>query len=204
MPDGIHWILKLSDLSEANAGGRGTKPEPRAIAAAKVSTNNLLRAALATLTAAFIGVIFFSLRDTSAKEGGQAPEFAITTDQGQRVTPTTFGGKVLILNFWATWCAPCVEEIPSLNEFQKKFAHAGVVVVAVSIDKNQEKYRTFLDRIHVSFETARDPNADISNEYGTFRYPETYIIKDGRIMRKFPNAENWLSDEMTQYVQSLL
>jgi cytochrome c biogenesis protein CcmG/thiol:disulfide interchange protein DsbE len=195
---------EIVQCSEANAGGSGTKPRPRAVAAAKVSTNNLLRAALATLTAAFIGVIFFSLRDTSAKEGGQAPGFAITTDQGQRVTPTTFGGKVLVLNFWATWCAPCVEEIPSLNEFQKKFADSGVVVVAVSIDKNEQKYRTFLDRIHVFFETARDPNADISNEYGTFRYPETYIIKDGRIMRKFPNAENWLSDEMTQYVQSLL
>lgn len=170
----------------------------------KVSTNNILRAALATLTAAFIGVIFFSLRDTSAKEGGEAPGFAITTDQGQQVTPTAFGGKVLVLNFWATWCTPCVEEIPSLNEFQKKFAGSGVVVVAVSIDKNPQKYRAFLDRIHLAFETARDPNADISNKYGTFRYPETYIIKDGRIMRKFPNAEDWLSDDMTQYVQSLL
>jgi len=169
-----------------------------------VSTNNLLRAALAGLTAAFIGVIFFSLRDTSAKEGGQAPGFDVTTDQGQRVTPTSFGGKVLVLNFWATWCAPCVEEIPSLNEFQKKLASSGVVVVAVSIDKNPEKYRAFLDRIHVSFETARDPSADISNEYGTFRYPESYIIKDGRIMRKFDNAEDWLSDDMMQYVRSLL
>ncbi len=169
-----------------------------------MSTNNLLRAALATLTAVFIGVIFFSLRDTSAKEGGQAPSFAITTDQGQRVTPSAFGGKVLVLNFWATWCPTCIEEIPSLNEFQKKFAGAGVVVVAVSIDKNQQKYRAFLDRIHLAFQTARDPNADISNAFGTFQFPETYIIKDGRIMRKFPNAEDWLSDDMTHYVQSLL
>ncbi len=169
-----------------------------------MSTNNLLRAALAVLSAVFIAVIFLSLRDTSAKEGGQAPDFAITTDQGRRVTPTSFGGKVLVLNFWATWCPPCVEEIPSLNEFQNRLASSGVVVVAVSIDKNPQKYRAFLDRIHVSFETARDPGADISNEYGTFRYPESYIIKDGRIMRKFPNAEDWLSDEMMQYVRSLL
>jgi peroxiredoxin len=159
---------------------------------------------LGALTVAFVGLIVFSLRDTSAKEGGRAPEFSITTDQGQRVTPDSFGGKVLVLNFWATWCSPCVQEIPSLNEFQKKFAKSGVVVVAVSIDKNPQKYRAFLSRIHVSFDTVRDPTAAISAKYGTFQYPETYIIKDGRVMRKFANAEDWGSDEITQYVQSLL
>jgi cytochrome c biogenesis protein CcmG, thiol:disulfide interchange protein DsbE len=152
----------------------------------------------------FLGLIGFSLRDTSAKEGGAAPAFAITTDQGRRVTPTSFGGKVLVLNFWATWCSPCVQEIPSLNEFQKRFANSGVVVVAVSIDKNAQKYQRFLDRIHVSFGTARDPGADISSEYGTFQYPESYIIKDGRIVRKFDNAADWTSDDITQYVESLL
>jgi cytochrome c biogenesis protein CcmG/thiol:disulfide interchange protein DsbE len=144
------------------------------------------------------------LRDTSAKEGGPAPEFSVKTDQGNRVTLRSFGGKILVLNFWATWCAPCVQEIPSLNAFQKRFAKSGVVVVAVSVDKSEQKYKTFLNRIPVSFETARDPSQDLNAEYGTFQFPETYIIKDGRIMRKFPNAEDWLSDDMTQYVQSLL
>jgi len=166
--------------------------------------NNFLRSLLAVLVAAFIGVTVFSLRDTSAKEGGKAPEFSISTDQGVHVTPTQFGGKVLVLNFWATFCATCVQEIPSLNEFQKHFGKDGVVVVAVSIDKNARKYRDFLDRIHVSFATARDPSANVSSEYGTFQIPETYIIKDGRILRKFANSEDWTSDDMTQYVQSLL
>jgi peroxiredoxin len=169
-----------------------------------VNTNNILRALLGLLSLGFVAVIIFSLRDTSAKEGGQAPVFSIATDQGERVTPTSFGGKVLVLNFWATWCVPCVEEIPSLNAFQKRFANAGVKVVAVSMDKNPQKYRAFLDRIHVSFETARDPNADVSAEYGTFQYPESYIIKDGRVVRKFGNAVDWGTDDMTQYVQGLL
>ena len=146
----------------------------------------------------------FSLRDTSAKEGGTAPEFAITTDHGRRITPTSFGGKVLVLNFWATWCSPCIQEIPSLDQFQKKFSGTGVVVVAVSIDKNSQKYKSFLEHVHVSFDTVRDPSADVSAQYGTFQYPETYIIKDGRIMRKFAEAENWMSDDITHYVQSLL
>jgi len=156
------------------------------------------------LTVAFIGLIGFSLRDTSAKEGGRAPDFSIMTDQGKRVTLSSFGGKILVLNFWATWCAPCIQEIPSLNEFQKEFANSGVVVVAISIDKNPQKYRAFLDRIRVSFDTAIDPNADISAQYGTFQVPETYIIKDGRVMRKFAEAENWLTDDMKSYVRSLI
>lgn len=91
-----------------------------------------------------------------------------------------------------------------MNEFQKEFAKEGVVVVAVSIDKNPQRYRNFLSHFHVAFDTARDPNADISSEYGTFLFPESYIIKDGRVVRKFGNAENWVSDDVKQYVQSLL
>ena len=169
-----------------------------------MNTNNALRALLGCLNLLFVGLIVFSLRDTSAKEGGRAPDFSIKTDQGREVTPTSFGGKVLVLNFWATWCAPCVEEIPSLNELQKRFANSGVVVVAVSVDKKPEKYRRFLDRIHVAFETTRDPDAGISDKYGTFQYPETYIIKDGRIVRKFISNQDWASDDMTHYIESLL
>jgi cytochrome c biogenesis protein CcmG, thiol:disulfide interchange protein DsbE len=169
-----------------------------------VNTDKALRAVLGTLTLLLIGLIGFSLRDTSAKEGSRAPEFSIKTDQGRDITPASFGGRVLVLNFWATWCAPCVEEIPSLNEFQKQFAKSGVVVVAVSVDKNPKKYKAFLDRIHLAFNTVRDPSADISAKYGTFQYPETYVIKNGRVVRKFGNAEDWTSNDITQYVQSLL
>ena len=169
-----------------------------------MSINNSLRALLAVLSVAFAGLIFFSLRDTSAKEGGRAPQFTVSTDQGKTITPVSFGGKVLVLNFWATWCPTCIQEIPSLDAFQKRFAKEGVVVVAVSIDKNEQKYKAFLNKVHVNFDTARDPNAEVSTRYGTFIFPETYIIKDGRIQRKFPNAENWVSDDMTQYVESLL
>jgi cytochrome c biogenesis protein CcmG, thiol:disulfide interchange protein DsbE len=181
-----------------------TGTRTRSLSSSRLNSNNILRALMAALAIAFLSVIAFSLRDTSAKEGDKAPDFNIITDSGRRITPESFGGKVLVLNFWATWCTPCVEEIPSLNEMQKRFAKSGVVVVAVSIDKNQRKYRTFLSRIHVSFQTSWDPKAQVSARYGTFQYPETYIVKDGRVMRKFANAEDWLTDDMTQYLQSLL
>ena len=169
-----------------------------------MSTNSVLRGALVVLTLCFIGLIAFSLRDTSAKEGGPAPEFTIKTDSGGQVTAASFGGKVLVLNFWATWCPPCVQEIPSLNQFQKRFADSGVKVVAISIDKNQRKYQNFLQHIRGSFDTAWDPAADISGRYGTFQIPETYIIKDGRVMKKFGEGKDWTSPDVTSYVKALL
>jgi peroxiredoxin len=152
----------------------------------------------------FAGLIAFTLRDTSAQVGGPAPQFQITTDSGTKISPDSFGGRILVLNFWATWCSPCLEELPSLNRFQQEFGKEGVVVVGISIDKNEQKYHNFLKRIPVSFQTARDPKADISGEYGTFQIPETYIIKDGRVMRKYPEAEDWLASDITEYVRGIL
>jgi peroxiredoxin len=169
-----------------------------------VNANNLLRGLIVVLALSFSGLIYYSLRDTSAQEGKPAPLFSVKTDQGHSVTPTSFGGKVLVLNFWATWCSPCVQEIPSLNQFQRRFADQGVVVVAVSIDKNPDKYKAFLSKIPLTFQTLRDPSADISSEYGTYQIPESYVIKNGIVMRKFPNQAEWMSDDVTQYIQSLL
>jgi cytochrome c biogenesis protein CcmG, thiol:disulfide interchange protein DsbE len=159
---------------------------------------------LLVLTLAFLGVISYNLRDTTVHEGDRAPEFSVHTDQGQVITPAHFGGKVLVLNFWATWCQPCVTETPSLSAFQRAFQDKGVVVLGVSIDKNAAKYNHFRQRFRLAFQTYRDPQSTISSDYGTFQIPETYIIKDGRIVRKYIADQNWTSDEITQYIQSLL
>jgi|SRR5690242_9394926 cytochrome c biogenesis protein CcmG, thiol:disulfide interchange protein DsbE len=166
--------------------------------------NTGLKALLLALTLALLGVLGWNMRDTSVHEGDRAPEFSVRTDQGVQITPTNFGGKVLVLNFWATWCQPCVTETPSLSAFQRKFKDKGVVVLGISIDKNREKYNRFRQRFHLSFDTFRDPDATISTEYSTFQYPETYVIKNGRIVRKFISDQNWMSDDIEQYIQSLL
>lgn len=192
---------KLSGSTNAWAPDVSVQAHPKT---RNMNINALLRAVLGVLCLCFIALIGWNLRDTTAKEGGAAPKFSIQTDEGHTITPTSFGGKVLVLNFWASWCAPCVQEIPSLSVFERKFAPQGVVVVAISIDKNPQKYKSFLDKIRPAFQTARDGSSDISTSYGTFQIPETYIIKDGKVMRKFGNAEDWTSDDITQYVQSLL
>lgn len=155
------------------------------------------------LLAALIVIIAGSLNERVVKAGDTAPDFSITTDQGRKITATNFGGKVLVLHFWASWCAPCVEEAQPLNEFQKKVADAGVVVLGISIDTNENAYRRFLTVNKIAFETARDPEANISSSYGTFKVPETYIIdRTGKVVQKFIGEGDW-DDKTVNFVKSL-
>jgi cytochrome c biogenesis protein CcmG, thiol:disulfide interchange protein DsbE len=74
----------------------------------------------------------------------------------------------------------------------------------VSIDKNDQKYSRFLQRFHVAFDTFRDPDATISSNFGTFQIPETYVIKDGRVVKKYISDQNWMGDDVDHYIESLL
>ncbi|SRR5712692_8281833 len=116
-----------------------------------------------------------------------------------------FKGKVVVLNFWATWCPPCVEEAPALNHLQQRIASRGGVIIGVSIDDDPAKYEKFLKDFSVPFPTWRDPSAKVMHDYGTVRIPETYIIdRHGRIARKIIGPQRWDSPELTAYFDYLL
>lgn len=168
-------------------------------------TDSILKGGIAVLLVALVGVIYDGLREKVIGVGDTAPEFTITTDKGRTVSTSDFGGKLLVLNFWATWCPPCVQEMPTLDQFQKSLAAKGVVVVGISVDKDEKVYKAFLNKANVSFHTARDPEAKINAEYGTFKYPETYVIdRRGKVLRKFIGPENWTDENMLRDVASLL
>jgi len=170
-----------------------------------VKIDQFLKAAIAVLAATLVVVIYFSIHERIVDVGDSAPDFKITADNGRTITASNFGGRLLVLNFWATWCQPCVEEVPSLDEFAKQMAHDGVVVLGVSMDTNPKLYKDFLSRTHVSFMTARDPEAKISTDYGTFKYPESYIIDaKGKVVQKIIGATNWTDGDMVNAVKSFL
>src|ERR1700733_14869378 len=127
-----------------------------------------IKGTIAALLVALGGVVVWSMQEHIVGGGDTAPNFTITTSAGDQGTPRNFGGKVLVLNFWASWCAPCVEEAPALNEFAKTFKNTGVVVLGVSVDRNEQSYLTFVKHFDVSYPTARDPQEDLSYRYGTY------------------------------------
>lgn len=136
--------------------------------------------------------------------GKPAPQFALNDGQ-QSVNLSALHGQVVLLNFWATWCGPCVEELPSLQQMQRDLPQ--VHVVTVSTDDDEAAYKDFMAQHHVSVLSVRDGRTtpDSSNTlYGTFRYPETYAIdKNGVIRRKFIGPQEWTSTEIENYLKTL-
>jgi cytochrome c biogenesis protein CcmG/thiol:disulfide interchange protein DsbE len=170
-----------------------------------VKTDRILQISIGLLLGVFVYVIFLSMHERIVQVGDSAPDFSITADNGQTVSASSFGGKLLVLNFWATYCPPCIEELPSLDQFQRQFASSGVVVLGVSIDKDEKAYKRFLSRVNVSFMTARDPESKINAEYGTLKIPESYIINsEGKVVMKIISDTNWTDEKMVSYVKSLL
>ena len=135
--------------------------------------------------------------------GTAAPDFTVQ-DSDHKVTLSEFRGKVVVLNFWATWCPPCVEETPALLQMSQKLRDKGVVVLAVSVDADGDAYHKFIKDRGIDFLTVRDPDEKASNLYGSFKWPETYIIdRDGVVRRKFIGAVEWTSPEVMDYLTKL-
>jgi cytochrome c biogenesis protein CcmG, thiol:disulfide interchange protein DsbE len=156
-------------------------------------------------------LVFILLMDLSAcysgsrppRIGVSAPDFSVR-DSEHQVALAQFRGQIVVLNFWATWCAPCVEEVPSLVEMQRRLKAKGVTVLAVSIDVDENAYRQFVRDHNVNLITVRDPDQKVSKLYGTFGWPETYIIdRSGVVRRKFIGPVDWTEPEVTDFLSKL-
>jgi len=164
--------------------------------------------------AAVLGVLLLfampSYRQGEASIAGKTAEDFPLEIAGKPGHLTDLKGKVVILNFWATWCPPCVEETPALNRLQKYIESRNGVILGVAADEDLAAYEKFLREQGVVFPTYRDPltkenHSPIAQEYGTSMYPETYVIdRHGKIARKFIGLQQWDSPDMLAYFDSIL
>ena len=141
--------------------------------------------------------------------GTRARDFSLELS-GKPTHLSDFKGKVVVLNFWATWCPPCKEETPSLNRLQKYIESRNGLVLGVAADEDTAAYQKFLQDQGVVFPTYRDPgtrnnSSPIAVSYGTSMIPETYIIdRRGKIARKLVGFQRWDSPALLAYLDSLL
>ena len=136
-----------------------------------------------------------------AQLGMRAPDFNIS-DGSTSIHLADYRGKVVLLNFWATWCPPCIEEMPSM--LQLHHDNPNLVILAVSIDEDPAAYSSFIRNRHVDLITVRDPKQTVADLYHTDMWPETYVIdRNGVIRRKFIGAQDWSDPEVRQFLKSL-
>src|SRR5712692_6567569 len=164
------------------------------------------------LTPLVMVAIYLALRPGSTppvQVGESAPDFTLPSLARDSAPPDSvrlrdYGRQVIVLNFWATWCPPCVEETPSLNKFSVETRRFGVTVIGVSVDQDSAALEKFVTDYRVPFRIARDPNQAVSSRYGTSMYPETYIIdRKGKVAEKIIGAFDWQDPRILDFVESL-
>jgi cytochrome c biogenesis protein CcmG/thiol:disulfide interchange protein DsbE len=126
--------------------------------------------------------------------GADAPAFELHTIDGDEVMLASFRGRPVVFNFWATWCAPCVAEIPLLNALQAEHADAGLVVVAVNVKEPAARVRSFANERGVDFTILLDPEGAVAGEYGVHTLPSTIWFDEEGAVRGTHNGR--LSEEI--------
>ena len=137
--------------------------------------------------------------------GDPAPNFTLPDLAGRAHSLEEYRGRVVVLNYWATWCPPCVDEMPSLEKLHRALSEKGLTVLAVSVDERFEDIGEFVDSFGLTFTILHDEGMKTSRSYQTFKYPETYIIdRDGRVKSKVVGERDWVAPSVIRDLVALL
>ncbi len=133
--------------------------------------------------------------------GRKAPDFTVS-DGTKTVRLSDYRGKVVLLNFWASWCGPCIQETPALEQLHHD--SPDLQIVGVSIDTDADSYHRFLKHFNVDITTVMDPGQTAARLYHTDGWPETYIIdRTGVIRRKVVGDPDWSNPEIRAFLKNL-
>jgi thiol-disulfide isomerase/thioredoxin len=138
--------------------------------------------------------------------GQTAPDFTLKDLNGHPVTLSQFKGKVVVLNFWATWCPPCRAEMPSMERLNEVYGSKDFVILAVNVEEDgKETVKAFLEKNPHNFTILLDSELKAQDLYGVYQFPETFIInKKGQVVERVIGAVDWSSVEVLKYFSTLL
>lgn len=142
-------------------------------------------------------------------EGQMAPAFTLKNLQGESVSLADYKGKVVFLNFWATWCEPCKEEMPAMQRLRQKLDGKPFEILAVSLDKDPtQAVPAFLNKtgLDLNFPVLQDSNQELAkNSYRTTGVPESFLIDaNGKIVKHVIGSFEWDSPQITQFFEELI
>ena len=162
---------------------------------------------VALLVGALTAGVFLSEDVFRVEVGAQAPDFtAVNLATGDTVSLVDYRGEVVLLNLWATWCAPCRVEMPSMQRLANQLEPEGLKVVAVSVDVASSRNVTaFADELGLTFDILQDPTRRIETTYQTTGLPETFLInRHGEIVHWHIGPEEWDKPAQVERIRRLL
>lgn len=164
-----------------------------------------------TLVALVVGAGAYTMRDQlfPVEVGSRAPDFRAATLDGSSAVKTLddYRGKVIVMNVWATWCPPCIYEMPSFERLHKAVPDTNLRIIAISVDQfvTGDSVLAFARGLGVTFEVLHDSSRAIDRAYQITGYPETFVIaRDGTIRRKWIGPADWSSAENVALIEGLL
>ncbi len=139
------------------------------------------------------------------KEGTRSIDFTLSDLSGKKVSLSSYKGKLVFLNFWATWCPPCRSEMPSMERLYQKLKGKGLVILAVDLQEDAQSVQKFVDEHKLSFQVLLDSDGRVGTTYGARSIPTTYLIgRDGSALGGTIGAREWDSPEMIAFFTRLL
>lgn len=139
------------------------------------------------------------------KDRSAAPEFTLPDPAGKKVALKDFRGKLVLLNFWATWCVPCREEMPSMERLYQRYKRQGFVILGVNVKDNKKSAISFLKELNITFPIALDAQGEVGLLYGAWGLPVTYLIDPkGTAMARAWGPADWDSSGARQLIAELL
>ncbi len=159
----------------------------------------------ALLATALLSILIMAINKVDLKpfeveypaEAFIAPNFDLPTISGGKISLKDYRGKVVFINFWATWCATCEVEMPSMQKVYNEFKDKGLEMLTISVDKDQSKIKPFMEKHKLTFPVLLDPEESIAKKtYKTTGVPETFIVnKAGIIVHKAIGPRDWATEE---------
>jgi peroxiredoxin len=139
------------------------------------------------------------------ERGSVAPGFTLERLEGGETSLAEMRGRVVLVNFWATWCEPCKQEMPAMERLYRRHHEAGFELLAISVGEDPETVRAFRDQLGLSFPILLDRDKTVSNAYQTYRFPESYLVdREGTVVERYVGPREWDHEAYVERVGRLL
>jgi len=139
------------------------------------------------------------------KDSAPTPDFSLTTPEGKKISLKDFRGKVVLLNFWASWCVPCREEMPAMEKLYQEYKQKNFVVLAVAVKDRKQDAVNFVKELKLTYPIALDPDAQVGHVYGAWGLPATYLIgPKGEGLARGWGPADWHNQAARKLIQDLV